>query len=130
MLNRFYHYLFLFSLIGILNADRLSAESAPYSITLSLRAPDAGWKVKIVEIRDSGKEWWVVARLNRRPGPASQTITEVRDEVIVTSPNRPLKVFVLGKTWKWQNAEPYVFVEKEAELESRLPKTKIAFSRK
>ena len=38
-------------------------------------------------------------------------ISEVLDAVEFTAQNLPIKYYILGKTWNWENSESYVFLD-------------------
>jgi len=51
-------------------------------------------------------------------------ISTVRDSVTIPETTKDVKYFILGRTWNWDNSEPYEFVQAndeqkfEAELKS------------
>lgn len=71
---------------------------------------DGGWRLRIERVIEVGAEVWVFAQLRREPGPAVQVISEVEAVIPVALPEKKLRIFVAGKTWAWQNKEPYDFV--------------------
>jgi zinc protease len=91
-------------------------------VVVRMAAPDTGWAIKIREIYQVNEEIWVISSLNRRQGMAAQSITNVSDAISMSLPEMPVKHFVLGKTWKWRNNEPYTILkgldEIKADLES------------
>jgi hypothetical protein len=106
----------IFGVLGLALAACGRAEPAPApgvsaALVLAVAAPDAGWRLSIERILESKGEVWILARLWREPGPAAQVIQPARAVVPITLPaDRPRRVFVTGKTWSWENQEPYEFV--------------------
>ena len=95
----------------------MNAQGNARTISVVLQVPDTAWKVTITEVRRVGDELWVVAQLTRAQGMlGAQMITEAADTVTVTAPAGPVKYFVLGKTWRWNNDEPYTFAASAAEI--------------
>ncbi len=85
------------------------SDSAP--VVLAVAAPDTGWRLRVERIVESKGEIWILARLWREPGPAAQMIQPARAVVPIALPaDKPRRVFVTGKTWSWENREPYEFV--------------------
>ncbi|MCP4107320.1 MAG: hypothetical protein GY749_17550 [Desulfobacteraceae bacterium] len=93
-------------------------------ISVSVSVPDMGWKIKIQEIWQVEKELWVISVLNRSSDMAAQMMTNVSDSVTAETPSFPVRHYVLGKTWKWKNKEPYVFLNDRKEIEGKLKKGK------
>lgn len=81
------------------------------SVELSVLTPDAGWEFRVREVRETDEDVWVWAELHRRPGLAAQQLTTVRARADVPA-GKPRTVFVTGKTWRWENQEPYRFVDR------------------
>lgn len=73
--------------------------------------PDAGWRFRVREVRETPDEVWVWTDLERRDGPAAQQLTTVSTLVDLPS-GKERRVFVTGKTWRWENDEPYTFVDR------------------
>ena len=86
-----------------------SAEVPRETVELSVLTPDAGWEFRVREVRETPDAVWVWADLERREGPAAQQLTTVATQVDLP-PGKARRVFVTGKTWAWENDEPYEFV--------------------
>lgn len=97
------------------------------TVAVSLKAPDATWKVRIGEVYDMGTELWCVATLTQKPGMGAMMITTVKDQAtfLVPGGQKPVKVFVVGKTWKWANDEPYRFLGNASEIAGEVKKGKL-----
>lgn len=111
-----------FLILGAMTHGCATTRTEVREISVHVMAPDMGWKIEIQDIYRVGNELWVVSALERSPGMAAQMPAAVSDSLSISVPDLPIKVFVLGKTWKWENTEPYVFVENGEELKTKLKK--------
>ncbi len=93
-------------------------------ISISVSVPDMGWKINIQEVWQVEKELWVISVLSRSSDMAAQMMTNVSDSVTAETHFFPVRHYVLGKTWKWKNKEPYVFLNNRKEIEEKLKKGK------
>lgn len=90
-------------------------------ITVRLTVPDAAWTVVIEEVHRVGDELWVISLVSRNPDVmAAQVISTVQDSLKITVPDLPIKIFVIGKTWVWENTEPYTFITDLKQIEKAL----------
>jgi hypothetical protein len=81
-------------------------------ITVSLQAPDTSWSLHIRGMFQVKEELWVVAELAKEPDiMAAMMITTVSDTVSLKLPDLPVNVFVIGKTWNWDNDEEITFID-------------------
>jgi hypothetical protein len=97
-------------------------------ITVTLKVPDPSWSVKIEEVRQVGQEVWVVASLHKdSEGFAIAMITTVTDTIIVKAPPLPIKYFIIGKAWNWDNKEPYTFLKSKDNLDKKFIQGKPIF---
>ena len=92
-------------------------------ITVELTVPDSTWTIAIDEVHQVGNELWVISYVSQNPDViGAQVISTVQASVKITVPDLPLKNFIVGKTWAWENPEPYTFIpdlkQIAAELES------------
>ena len=85
-------------------------------VTLGVETPDAGWRLRVERILERADDVWILARLERPPGPAAQVISQAQTILPIVLPNKPFRVFVVGKTWGWPNAEPYEFIVSADEM--------------
>jgi hypothetical protein len=97
------------------------------AISVRVTVPDLGWIINIDEIYKVEGELWVVSVLHRTSGLFGQQITTKSDTVKVPHSSLPVKHFVLGKTWGWQNEEPYVFLNSRDEIAEELESGKLVF---
>jgi len=98
-------------------------------IEVKLKVPDMGWKIRIHEIHQRDEMLWVISSLTRHPGPSGQAISTVSDRVRMDLPDRPVKHFILGKTWKWENPESYTFIHGMDEIAGSLEGGQLLYRR-
>jgi hypothetical protein len=85
----------------------------------------------IDEVRRVGNELWVVSTVARDPDTmGAQVISTVRASLRLEAPDLPVKHFVMGKSWDWQNQEPYVFIRQPAQLPGDLESGELLYRRK
>lgn len=81
------------------------------TFALTFMAPTTAWKLKIARVYAVGKTPWVIARLTPPAGMAGDALTPVSAHATLAAPAGEPKYVVLGKTWNWENDEPYEFVD-------------------
>jgi hypothetical protein len=100
--------LILAVLLPLLSASSaLAAETRTFS--MSVTVPTAAYKLRIVRVYKNGKTPVVVAKLTPPEGFAAEVISKAKDKVSVSAPAGAPQYVVLGKTWNWENDEPYSF---------------------
>ena len=109
-------------------ANAKETEAAMKQISIAVTVPDAGWQLRIERVLDRGDEVWVLAQLWRKPGPAAQMIRQVKAEAPVAAPDKPVRVFVAGKTWSWANKEPYEFVASLNDVTQRARDARVLYA--
>lgn len=110
----------IFLLGSMLYSPAGPAEDNIMEITVILTVPDAAWAISIDEVFRVKDELWVIAVLQRMPLMAAQVISTATDTVKIAAPALPVKYFVLGKTWQWQNEEAYTFLKNRDEIAEQL----------
>lgn len=93
-------------------SSALAAKTRTFSMEVTV--PTAGWKLRIERVYKNGKSPIVVARLTP-PGIAAQVISKAKAKVSVEAPSGAPQYVVLGKTWNWENEEPYSFPSEDAD---------------
>ena len=90
-------------------------------ITVKLTVPDAAWTIAIDEVHKVGNEIWVIAIVSRNPDlMGAQVISTVQASLKLAVPGLPVKNFIIGKTWVWENTEPYTFISDLKQIETEL----------
>lgn len=98
-------------------------------VRVSLDVPDAAWRIHIEEVLLAEGEVRVVSRLERPPLMAAQVISTVSDSVEVGVPKLPIKHFILGKAWGWDNDPALVFIREDSELEELRENCRVVYRR-
>ena len=99
-------------------------------IAVALTVPDTTWRVTIDEVYRVGDTLWVIAAVSQPPDAmGAQVISTVEDALVLDAPDLPVRVFVLGKTWNWQNQEPYDFISTRGQIEADLRQGQLLYRR-
>lgn len=77
---------------------------------VSVTVPDSRWSVSISKVTQMQDHIAVIAKLKQSDGMGMMVISQVSDAVSFTSKDLPIKYYVLGKSWNWENSEEYQFV--------------------
>ena len=119
----------LWPLVCLLCATAWGAEVV--DITVELTVPDAAWTIAIDEVHKVGDELWVVSTVSRDPEiMGAQVISTVRASLKLDAPDLPVKHFVMGKSWNWQNQEPYVFIRQAVQIQGDLQSGELLYRRR
>ena len=91
-------------------------------VSVTLQVPSTAWSVQITDVYEFEKEVWVAARLSTTSEFGLMMISTVSDSVTIPETSKDIKYFILGRTWNWDNSEPYEFVKAsdEPKFESKL----------
>ncbi len=99
-------------------------------ITIALTVPDSAWTISIDEIYEVNGELWVISTVSRDPDVAGlQVISTLKQSETIAAPDLPVKHFVIGKTWQWENNEPYTFIDNIHRIEVELSSGKLLYKR-
>jgi len=101
----------------------VSVNAADKDISVKLTVPDTTWTIAISEVHKVGNELWVISTVSQTPNiMGAQVICTVQASLKLAAPDLPVKMFIIGKTWNWENSEPYTFIndlkERDKELKS------------
>ncbi len=81
-------------------------------LAVELTVPDSAWTIAIEGVYRADEAIWVVSRVSQDSDIlGAQVISTVRDAVTVVAPDLPVRHVVIGRTWHWDNEEPYRFVD-------------------
>ena len=135
LLSAMFSLLISVCLSGLLCACVDPSPSAPVqrhaqsrqNITVSLTVPDLAWKIHIVEIYIVDTELWVISLLEHSGDVAAQVLATVTDTITVAAPSFPIKHFIMGKQWGWDNPEPYVFLKAQSDIAAQLQRGEKVF---
>jgi hypothetical protein len=97
-------------------------------ITVKLTVPDAAWTIAIDEVHKVENELWVIAIVSRNPDlMGAQVISTVQTSLKLAAPDLSVKYFVIGKSWDWDNTEPYTFIRDLKQIEKELKSGKLLY---
>ena len=98
-----------------------AASAGEKEITVKLTVPDDTWTVAIEAVHKVGSELWVISSVSQNPDiMGAQVISTVQNSVKIAAPDLPVKNFIIGKTWAWENTEPYTFITDLKPIEKEL----------
>jgi len=81
-----------------------------------VQVPDSNWKLEINTVRQTSDEIIVIAQLIKLNGMGMMVISDVVDTVAFKSKDLPIKYYIKGKSWDWDNPENYTFIENESQM--------------
>lgn len=97
-------------------------------ISVNMTVPDATWSIAIDEVHEVGNELWVISSVSQNPDVVgAQVISTVQASLTIPVPDLPIEHFILGKTWHWENEEPYTFIEDLKQIEDELESGKLLY---
>ena len=98
-----------------------AAGAGEKEITVKLTVPDSSWTVAIEEVFKVESELWVISSVSQNPDiMGAQVISTVQASMKIAVPDLPVKNFIIGKTWAWENTEPYTFITDLKQIEKEL----------
>ena len=102
--------------------DQQASHVTTTQVSVQLKVPSTAWSIRITDVYEFETEVWVAARLSSPSGVVAPVISTVSDTVTIPETTKDVKYFILGKTWGWDNSEPYEFVKPsdEKEFEAKL----------
>ena len=97
-------------------------------IAVKLTVPDVTWTIAIHEVHKVGNELWVISTVSQNPDMmGSQVISTVQASLRLAVPDLPMKNFIIGKAWAWENTEPYTFLKDLKQIEKELKSGKLLY---
>ena len=120
-----YVSLILFTLLIAHNATAGGFPETQFRI--EFRAPNPSYSVKIEKICIVDEEIWVIAKIDKRDVIAASVIVRLSDAVRVDAPDLPVKYFIYGKTWGWENSEPYTFLKDLSSIKEEIKSGRVIF---
>ena len=81
------------------------------TVSVTLQVPSTAWTVKITDVYEFETEIWVPAWVNLFSEVGLTVISTVGAFATIPNTTKDVKYFILGKTWGWENSEPYVFLK-------------------
>ena len=108
--------------------DQSTMQQKEHIAEVRLTVPDSTWSVKIINVTQTEGEIAVVCQLIKSDMMGMMVISEVIDAVKFTANVLPIKYYIKGKTWNWENSEGYTFMDADSKVLIRNGET-IAFER-
>ncbi len=97
-------------------------------VNVTLTVPDTSWAIAIEEVHQVGDEIWVISTVSQQSDVmGAQMISTVAASITISLPELPIKYFIIGKTWSWENTEPYIFLADQRQIENDLKNGKILY---
>jgi len=108
-------------LLVIIFFSTTAASANEQQIKVKLTVPDTTWTITIQEIYKVGNEVWVISYVSQNPDTiGAQVISIAQTSLKIQLPDLPLKNFIIGKMWDWENTEPYTFITDLKQIEKDL----------
>ncbi len=98
----------------------------PKGVEVTVTVPDSAWKLEILEVYGTDDELIVISKVSRAGDTFGlQVITTLNQKLNLIVPNLPVKHYVLGKTWGWENQDKGVeFIKDRKQLDEKLKRSK------
>ena len=114
-------FIFMVTCLSILPLASAN-ETEPSIIMITVTVPDSAWQLEVLEVHQTDKEIIVISEVSRDPNVfGAQVITTLSQKLNLIIPDLPVKHYVLGKTWGWENQDKGVqFIKERKELDEML----------
>ena len=128
----FLKILTLFCVFLCLTSIRADEVKGVKWVEVAVTVPDSAWKLEILEVHASDREIIVVSEVSRaKDAIGLQAITTLKKKLEIHVPDLPVKHYVMGKAWGWENQDKGVeYLKDRSELEGRLKKSKQLFPKR
>ena len=108
----------------------ITAGAEEKQLEVQLTVPDSAWKISIDSVHQVNQEIWVVSTVSRDPDlMGAQVISTITATVNIDADDLPVKHFVIGKTWNWENEENDTFIKDQKQIEKDLATGKVLYQR-
>lgn len=91
---------------------------------IEITAPSAGWQIRPKAVYETPDAIVCLFELERPKGMAAQVISKIQTMVAVPNTGKPIKRFVLGKTWNWNSDPEVAFIDSVDEIAKLLESAK------
>jgi hypothetical protein len=117
-------------LLSVLIFSTIVIASNEMEITVALTVPDTAWVISIDEVRKVNNEIWVISKVSKNPDVmGAQVISTIEASAVIDPVDLPVRHFIIGKTWDWENEEPYTFIKSIEKLESNLKDSELLYKK-
>ncbi len=86
-----------------------SEEMEEHSIEIT--TPSAGWGLRAIQAYESKEAIICLFQLDPPKGMSAQVISKVQVGIKLPAVGKPMKPFVLGKTWSWDSNPEITFID-------------------
>ena len=93
-----------------INTPMIEKQLQEHTAEVSVTVPDSRWSISIEKVLQTSEHLAVICQLKQSDMMGMMVISERADAVKFKAEALPIKYYVLGKTWNWENSEPYNFV--------------------
>lgn len=92
------------------------------AFTLTIQTPSAGWSIEPIALYATASDYICISQLTPPQGMASSVISAIELELKIPSPSqpRPIRHYVLGKTWNWNGNPEATFIDSLDEIKDAL----------
>jgi len=87
--------------------------------TVSLSVPDGTWSLGIKEVIETDSEVAIIAELSKAEGMMGIQMIMQLNAAVEFETDKPVKTYILGKKWAWENTEGYEFIEDATKISGR-----------
>jgi len=117
-------------LLSVLIFSTTVIASNEMEITVKLTVPDTAWIISIDDVRKVNNEIWVISKVSKNPDVmGAQVISTIEASAVIDPVDLPVRHFIIGKTWDWENEEPYTFIKSIEKLESNLKDSELLYKK-
>lgn len=117
-------------LLSVLIFSTTVIASNEMEITVKLTVPDTAWVISIDEVRKVNNEIWVISKVSKNPDVmGAHVISTIEASAVIDPVDLPVRHFIIGKTWDWENEEPYTFIKSIEKLESNLKDSELLYKK-
>ena len=105
----------------------LADDMKPKEIEVAVTVPDSAWKLEILEVHQTANEIIVISKVSREANAIGmQVITTLTRKLMLDAADLPVKHYVMGKTWGWENQDKGVeFIKDRKQLDELLKDAKM-----
>ena len=113
------HVFLIFGLSGCSQNSEATPESM--TVTLDLQTPTSGWSLEIQHAwLDPDGQIICLSQLTPPAGMAAQVISQVHATAILETAEKPIRHYILGKTWNWNSDPDVSFIETIEQIQKEL----------
>lgn len=95
---------------------------AKQTIHLEIQTPNPAWSLEVSAVYETDTDLICVSELSRSEGMFAQVISNAEATFTINEPTstRPIRHYVLGKTWNWDGNPEVTFIDSLDEIKDAL----------